>query len=425
MACRKKINGAGYLEMIDINRLWQKVFRRSLLAGAGIILLAVFLSGVLWLDLRGIRSSYAQSSTRGRIVIGAVLDITGQGAVRGREARDALVLEERRINEARGSESNHILLVTIDSAGRAEAAARGVKRLASEFRALAIVGPVKKNSALAAAQEAERAKIPLISLSAAEKILQPVRPWIFSTAHPPILAVQRTLFHIRDRGFRRAAILVSGNGFGAEGREYLSELAPEMGISILLNDQHAEDERNLLPYLQKAHIRGAEAFIHWADGPSRLALARARQALDIRLPIYMALIWAGSIDVSRPGGSLDGTVFPTSRVLAADLLPKSSPGYGLIQRFRSSFRNRYGRFPDGISGSAADALRLINSALEKGGYRRNQIREYIEKMPPTEGLTGRFRFSRNDHNGLDAKSLVMVRIEKGKWTMSSRKAKKK
>jgi branched-chain amino acid transport system substrate-binding protein len=386
----------------------------------GILILAGVV-GLLGLWLATARAAPARPSPKGRIVIGAVLDITGQGALRGREARDALLLEEQRLNRLRGSALRQILLVTIDTAGKPGAAASGVMRLANEYRAIAIVGPSSRSSAITAAKAAERAEIPIISLSAPEAILRPVRRWIFSTAHPVSLAVRRTLSHMRTKGYRRAAVLVSDDGFGAEGRESLGELAPEMGISVLLNNRHRENEHNLLPYLQKAHIRGAEAFIHWAQGPSRLALARARLALDIRLPIYMAMVSARTFNLKNPGKPLNGVVFPASRVLAADLLPKGSPGLESIQEFRTAFRNRFGHYPDGLSGSAADALRIIEAALGRGDLRREQVRRNIENLEPFEGLTGAFYLSKSDHNGLRAASLVMVRIRKEKWSLDSEK----
>ncbi len=398
-------------EIIGKNRVPAGAYL-GILVFAGVVSLAG-----LWLATA--HSASAQSSSKGRVVIGAVLDITGQGAARGREARDALLLEEQRLNQLRGSGSRQILLVTIDTAGKPGAAASGVMRLAKEYRAAAIVGPSSRDSAIAAAKAAGRAKIPMISLSAPEVILQPVRRWIFSTAHPVSLAVRRTLSHMRTKGYQRAAVLVSDDGFGAEGRESLSELAPEMGISVLLNSRHRENEHNLLPYLQKAHVRGVEAFIHWAQGPSRLALARARLALDIRLPIYMALASARTLKLKNPGRPLNGAVFPASRVLAAELLPKGSPGLESIQAFRSEFRNRFGHYPDGLSGSAADALRIIEAALGRGDLQRRQVRQNIESLAPFEGLTGAFYLSKSDHNGLRADSLVMVRIRKEKWSLDS------
>ncbi len=217
-----------------------------------------------------------------------------------------------------------------------------MKRLAGEFGATAIIGPAEREATLAAALEAEKARIPLASLIAPEALLRPVRKWVFSTAHPVSLAVGRVFSHISLRGFRRIAILASGKALGREGREILSGLAPDRGLSILLNERFSEKEHNFLPFLQKSHLRGAQAFLHWSNGASRLALARARLALDIRIPIYLSMVASKSYELEGRGRAVEGLMFPVPRVFAAELLTENTPGREQIQKFRSDFRRRFG-----------------------------------------------------------------------------------
>jgi len=385
-----------------------------------------FICGILWVVLilgywEGMATSLqaaSQGPPKGRIVIGAVLDLTGRGAARGRHARDALLLEETRTNQSRDTSLGRVHLVTIDSEGKAGIVSKAVKRLAEEFGATAIIGPSNRESAIAAAQEAERARIPLISLSVPESILRPVRRWIFSTAHPVALAVNRSYSHIQTKRFRRIAILTSGSSLGREGREILSALAPDLGFSLLLNERFPEKEHNFLPYLQKAHLRGAQAFLHWSNGPSRLAVARARQALDIRIPIYMAAVVSKSYDLEGAGRAFEGVMFPATRVFAADLLARDVPGRRSIMKFRKEFRQRFGQLPDGLAGYAADALRMIGRAIQGGNPSRSRIRKRLETLGRYEGLTGIYRMTASDHNGLSPNSLIMVQIKGGKWTMA-------
>ncbi len=362
----------------------------------------------------------SQETAKGRTVIGAVLDLTGQGAARGRHARDALLLEESRINQGRPTSLARIQLVLIDSEGKTEGASKAVKRLAGEFGAVAIIGPAEREASLAAALEAEKARIPLVSLIAPEALLRPVRKWVFSTAHPVSLTVGRVFSHIGLRGFRRIAILASGKALGREGREILSGLAPDRGLSILLNERFSEKEHNFLPFLQKSHLRGAQAFLHWSNGASRLALARARLALDIRIPIYLSMVASKSYEFEGGGRAVEGLMFPVPRVFAAELLTENTPGREQIQKFRSDFRRRFGQFPDGMAGYAADAFRIIGKTLA-GSPRRGLVRRRIETMGAYQGLTGIFRITPSDHNGLNPYSLVLVKIKGGKWALAETK----
>ncbi|MBI2131561.1 MAG: ABC transporter substrate-binding protein, partial [Candidatus Tectomicrobia bacterium] len=113
----------------------------------------------------------------------------------------------------------------------------------------------------------------------------------------------------------------------------------------------------------------------------------------------------------------EGVVFPAARVPAAGILPPDAPGLRELAEFREAFIRRYRRPPEGVAGFAADAFRLLVSAMRAAGPSRTRIPKYLVDTRRYTGLTGRFDFSETDHNGLGPDSLVMVRIKGGKWTL--------
>ena len=364
------------------------------------------------------KDGLAQEKPETRVVIGAILDLTGEGAARGRHARDALLLEESRFNENKGAADARMHLVTIDSEGKARIAAEAVGRLAGEFGAVAIVGPPGREEALAAAREADDKRIPLVALSAPEGILTPLKKWVFSAAHRAEAAARLSFSHIRSRGFEKIAVLTSGDAMGREGREALSSLAPRLGLSIFLNHQFSDKEHNFLPFLQKANRRGVQAFLHWSDGASRLALARARQALDLKMPIYLSTMVSRRYSNEKLSRATEGLIIPVPRLFAVKLFSKNAPDWRAAHEFRADFLRRFGQTPDGLAGYAADAFRLITRSLKGTNTSRGKVRRKIETTSPYVGLTGTYRFSESDHNGLKSTSLVMIQIKNGKWALA-------
>lgn len=380
------------------------------------------LAAALWLAGFALpEGGLAQQKPEKKVVIGAILDLTGPGAARGRHARDALLLEESRFNENKGPSDARILLVTIDSEGKLAKVTEAVGKLAGEFGAVAIVGPAGREGSLAAAREAEEKRIPLVALSAPEGILSPPKKWVFSTAHRAAAAANLSYSHIRSKGFEKIAILTSDDAMGREGREALSSLAPEMGLSVFLNHKFSDKEHNFLPFLQKADQRGAQVFLHWSNGASRLALARARQALDLKIPVYLSTMVSRRYGNGNSSRSAEGLIFPVPRLFAADLFSKNAAGWRAAHEFRANFLSRFGQTPDGLAGYAADAFRLIASSLKGTDAGREKVRKNIEATSPYVGLTGTYRFSESDHNGLKPGSLVLVQIKGGKWTLAREK----
>lgn len=384
----------------------------SRLTGLGLALLAVGCLAGGWAG-----RAFAAAAA-GEVVIGTVLDLSGPGAAEGKEARDALLVEIERANRAGGGIAGRgIVLLGVDTGGRPAQAAEAVQALAREQEAAAVIGPAGIPEARAAAREAGRQQIPLLTLTAPEELFEPARPWVFSTAVPASLGARAILSHMTAVGATRMALLGAGDAQGAEGRSQLSALAPQAGISLLMNEAYRADEHNFLPFLHQARVRGVEAFVHWGGPAAQLALVRARMALDLGVPVYFGTALGSALDLKEAGRAAEGVVFPAARVPAAGILPSDAPGLRELAEFREAFIRRHRRPPEGVAGFAADAFRLLVSAMRAAGPSRTRIPKYLVDTRRYTGLTGRFDFSETDHNGLGPDSLVMVRIKGGKWTL--------
>ncbi len=351
-----------------------------------------------------------------RIVVGLALDLSGPGAIEGREARSAMLLEMARINR-RGVAGGRIFLLTLDTKGSSEGTAAAVRELARKHKSVAVIGPVDHYASIAAAKAAHEERVPLFTLSAPEEILVPARQWVFSTARPSSLPVRLMLGHMKDRGIKRAAMLGSSLGYGTEGREQITALAPDFGVSILLNESFKPGEHNFLPFLKRASRRGVGGFVHWARGGSRVDLVRARAALDLEMPLYLSHASPGMFGSKSGVKAAEGVVFPASWLTAAHLLPESHPVKRDLTAFRNEYLKTYKSEPGETAAAAVDALRILAWSARGVGANRARIPAGVEGARYFTGLNGTYGFSKNDHNGLGSDSLVLVRVRKGKWEL--------
>ena len=351
-----------------------------------------------------------------RIVVGLALDLSGPGAAAGREARNALLLEMGRINR-RGVAGGRIFLLTLDTKGSPEGTVAAIRELARKHKAVAVIGPVEYYAAIAAAEAAQGERVPLFSLAAPEEILVPARRWVFSTAIPAGLSVRAILGHLKSRGIKRAAMLGSSLGYGTEGREQITALAPDFGVSILLNESFKPGEHNFLPFLKRASLRGVGGFVHWARGGSRVDLVRARAALDLEIPLYLSYASPGMFGTESGSRAAEGVVFPASWITAAHLLSETHPARKDLKAFRDEYLKIYKSMPGETAAAAVDALRILAWSARGVGANRARIPAGVEGARYFMGLNGTYGFSRIDHNGLDAESLALVRIVKGKWEL--------
>ena len=101
------------------------------------------------------------------LAIGVIAELSGDIPAIGASCKNAAEMAVAEINEAGGvkvaGKAHRLRLVMEDSKGTAAEAGEALKRLASEDKVFAIVGPNASVGAIPAAQVAEEGKIPMIS----------------------------------------------------------------------------------------------------------------------------------------------------------------------------------------------------------------------------------------------------------------------
>jgi branched-chain amino acid transport system substrate-binding protein len=85
-------------------------------------------------------------------------------------------------------------------------------------------------------------------------------------------------------------------------------------------------------------------------------------------------------------------------------------------KYIADYEAKYNVEVSGFGGYAWDGLQILAQALGKVGNDRAKIRDEIEGITGYVGISGIFRFSPQDHNGLNKEeAFVMVKIEDGNW----------
>jgi ABC-type branched-subunit amino acid transport system substrate-binding protein len=133
-------------------------------------------------------------------------------------------------------------LVIWDDQGDTARAQEGVRVLAEKERAAAIIGPLISQTALAAAEEAELRKIPLITLSPFQGIAQK-RKYIFQnsiTYDKQVKALVRYAF--KTRGIHTYAILYPRNSYGFTFKGLFQQEVESFGGKIVATASYTDDQ---------------------------------------------------------------------------------------------------------------------------------------------------------------------------------------
>jgi branched-chain amino acid transport system substrate-binding protein len=337
----------------------------------------------------------------------------------GEPQKNTLNMLAEEVNAQGGILGRPLRLVIYDDESDVNKCVMAARKLLDRDQAVAVIGPSISGNTLAVIQFFVAAQVPLISCAAAEKIVHPVNPWIFNTPQLDRHAVSTILAHAKSKGLRKMAILTVSDGYGQAGRQVLQAALPAQGFSLVADEVYGPKDTDMTAQLTKIAQSGAEALICWGTNPGPAVVARNRQQLGLTFPVYMSHGVASDKFIELAGGAAEGILLPAGRLVVLDHVPQDHPQRLLLGAYTAAYSQRFQAPVSSFGGYAHDAFRLLVAAITKAGSTQPAaIRSALESLGSFPGVSGIYRITPENHNGLDESAFMMVTIRNGTWAIA-------
>ncbi len=349
--------------------------------------------------------------------IGAIFSVTGRTSFLGDPEKKSLQMVVDDINAKGGIDGHPLEAVIYDTEGDPTKAVLAANKLVNRDQVIAIVGPSLTPTTLAVIPIAQKARIPLISCAAGNKIVQPVKPWVFKTAQSDILAVAAVYGHMKKHNIKKVGLLTVSNAFGESGKEQLLKQAPDFGIEVVAQESFGAKDTDMTPQLTKIRKAAPGAIVCWGTNPGPAVIARNVKQMGISVPLYQSHGVASPKFIKLAGEAAEGVRLPTGKILVAKLLADSDPQKAVLLTYLNEYQKKYKSAVSGFGGYAYDAMQMLAKALAGTGGDKAKIRTNLEKIRNHVGVSGTFSYSPQEHNGLGPDAFVMVEIHDGTWQL--------
>ncbi len=349
--------------------------------------------------------------------IGGVFAVTGPASFLGDPEKKSMLMAIEQINENGGINGHKLEAVIYDTEGDPTKTVRSVSKLINKDRVTAIIGPSRTPTTLAVVPKIARARLPFISCAAGNKIVEPVKPYVFKTAQSDIQAVASIYHHMDKKGHEKIGIITVSNAFGESGKEQLIDQASDFGIDIVRKESFGQKDTDMTAQLTKIRQENPDAIVCWGTNPGPAVVAKNAEQLGIETPLYQSHGVASPKFIELAGEAAEGIYLPTGKILVAELLPESDPQKQVLLDYINTYESKYDETVSGFGGYAYDAVYLLAKAMKGAEGDKAAIRDNLEAIDHHVGVSGVFDFSATDHNGLDPSAFVMVRIKDGTWKL--------
>ncbi|HSM92623.1 MAG TPA: ABC transporter substrate-binding protein [Anaeromyxobacteraceae bacterium] len=367
--------------------------------------------------LAGALGAAPASAAEDVIKIGALMSVTGPAAFLGApEARTLEMLAEQ-LNAKGGVAGRRVQLIVKDTGGSPEKALSFAKQLIEEEQVFAIIGPPTSGETMQVKAVAEQAKVPLLSCAAAEAIVNPVAKYVFKTAQKDSHAIAHVFAQMKRMGATRIGVLSSNTGFGKAGKELIARLAPEHGITIVVDETYDKAATDLTAEVTKLKAAGVQALLNWSIEPAQSIVIKNARQIGLAVPIFQSHGFANINYVKGAGAAAEGVIFPASAIIVADSLPAKHPQRQLLLEYKKAYESRFKEDASAFGAYAYDAFGLLVKAIQARGPDRERVRDALEATKGWVGASGVFNLSAADHNGLGMDAFEMCTVKNGKFVL--------
>ncbi|MBI2371344.1 MAG: ABC transporter substrate-binding protein [Deltaproteobacteria bacterium] len=360
------------------------------------------------------------------IRIGVVVDITGPASSLGIPERNTALLLQEELEARRGIRGQPVRLVIYDGESNETKTLLAVKRAIEEDRAAVVICCTQSGTTLAVVDTAQKARVPLISLAASIKIVEPVkdRHWVFKTPQSDVLVAEVLLDYLQQQQrVTRIAWMNVDNAFGDSGRVEFERAARRRGVRIATSERFGDKDVDMTAQLTRVAGTDAQAVVVWAIPPAASIITKNARELALKIPVFQSHGVGNKAFIDLAGPASHGIRFPAGKLLVAEQLPDSDPQKPVLLAYARAYEARFGP-RNTFGGHAWDGLKIafqtLDTVLGRGrpadlAQLRARIRDEIERVKEFVGISGIFSFSPTEHNGLDRRALVMIEIDQGKW----------
>jgi branched-chain amino acid transport system substrate-binding protein len=359
------------------------------------------------------------------IKIGAFFDLSGPSSAIGTPTKLVAEMVVKKINDEGGINGVPLQLVVADDEGDPTKAALIAKKFAESDKVVAIIGPTRTDTGMAAKPTVEQMKIPTFMTVGGDPVIAGGKfgpfHWTFKSPQRTTIAVKKIYTYLKQKGMQKIAILTAADGFGKDGKVALETLAAEYGIQIMAAESFQATDSDMTAQLINIKTAAPDAVICWTIGKAGSIVAKNVKQLGIQVPLFQCHGLPDPKYIELAGKASEGNIMPSTKLMVASQLPDTDPQKKVILEFIRLYQDvfHYDRqFPINThSGYAWDAIYMVADAMKKAGTDNEKLRDAIEKTTGYVGVSGIYNITPEDHNGLGVDSMVLVQIVDGQWKL--------
>ena len=358
-----------------------------------------------------------------QINVGVTLSATGPAASLGIPEKNTVEMLPTTIA---GQKINWIVL---DDASDTTRAVTNTRKLIAEDKVDLVIGSTVTPNSLAMIDVVADAETPMISVAASARIVDPTNPktkWVFKTPQNDALMADAIAVSMKANGVKTMGYIGFNDAYGDGWLAEIKRSAQTAGIKVVAEEKYNRSDATVTGQVLKLVAANPDAILIGASGTPGATPQKELVARGFKGKVYQTHGVANPDFLRVVGKDGNGTLLPIGPMLVYEQLPDSNAVKKVSAEYITAYEAKYGKDSrTTFGGHIYDAWLLFSKAAPealkkaKPGTKefRAALRDALEASNVV-GTHGVFVMNAQEHNGLDNRARVMIRIENGQWVLA-------
>lgn len=357
-----------------------------------------------------------------QVKIGVIASASGPTAFVGTSQKNAVALLPKKAGDL------SIEYMIFDDASDPTQSVTLTKKLISETKVDAIIGPSGSPNAMGMLQFVAEGQTPMLAPVGTTAVVQPMddkKRWVFRT-HPSDDVIGEGIIQaMQKRGVKTVGFIGRNDPYGESWHRTISGMAAKANIQIVANERYNRTDQSATGQVLKLIAAKPDAVL--IAGVSADAATPHTGLADAG---FKGMIYhthgAATPDFIKIGGTkVEGTLIVGPLLIVPDEIPDSAPSKKMTLEFVNSYAKEFGARPPIFGAGVFDAGLMLSQAIPVAAKKakpgsaefRVALREALEGVKELAASQGVINITPTDHSGFDHRGRVLLTVKGGKFAM--------
>ena len=366
------------------------------------------------LALLGTTSAFAQ------VKIGVVTSSTGPTALIGIPQKNTVALLPKKVGDL------DIQYVSLDDASDPTQTVTDFKKLITEDKVDAIIGPSGSPNAMGVIQYAAESGTPMLAPVGTASVVLPMSPqkkWVFKTTQNTDIIAKALIDHMAKTGIKTLGFIGLNDAYGADWLNVVSKMAEAHHIKIVATERYQRSDSSVTGQALRVLAAKPAAVLIAGTGAAAVLPETTLVKQGYKGQFYQTHGAALPAFLKLGGKAVNGTILAASLMLVLPEISDSNPSKKIAEAYDASYEKLYGQKPATFGANVYDAGLLLEKAIPlaekkaKPGTKefRSALRDALEQTHELVATQGVYNMTPEDHSGFDDRGRELIIVKDQQW----------